>query len=199
VWEGVPIRSAIKTLPFGGEDLTDYMFQLLQEETEFSYCTLKAYRSIVEDVKTCGWTSINYDVIISDVDYDWWQNRYLYFMPDGGRTPVGPQGLKCGEALFQPSLMGQTSKGVHEALFEAIMQCDKSQHSGLLQNLVFVGGSSNSSGFEDRLRGELLARKVEHEIQLNDHFKFTSVTRLTELEVRKTLLNIITSHIHLAL
>jgi actin-related protein len=69
------------------------------------------------------------------------------------------EGYKFGEALFQPSLMGQDgAKGVHELIHSSLQEVDAADGSlfeTCLQNVVTTGGSTAFKNFNERVQLEL--------------------------------------------
>lgn len=94
-------------------------------------------------------------------------------MSDGKHISIGSERTKCPEALFQPSLVGLNSKGLHEVVFESIMKSDETIHEDLFKNIVLSGGSAQFPGLQARLEMELRNLtdfEVNVEIQRNPKF-----------------------------
>ncbi|MEE6497776.1 hypothetical protein FKM82_002844 [Ascaphus truei] len=47
-----------------------------------------------------------------------------YELPDGQVITIGNERFRCPEALFQPSIVGMESGGIHETAYYSIMNCD---------------------------------------------------------------------------
>ncbi|KAM7203400.1 Actin/actin-like protein [Naviculisporaceae sp. PSN 640] len=80
-----------------------------------------------------------------------------YELPDGQVVTVGNERFRAPEALFQPSLIGLESGGVHVTTFNSIMKCDPDVRPDLFGNIVMTGGSSMYPGITDRMQKELTA------------------------------------------
>jgi len=76
-------------------------------------------------------------------------------MPDGQIIRIGSQRFRCTEALFDPSLIGKESNGIHKLLFSAVSDCDIDLRRDLYQNIVLSGGNTMLSGLEQRLSNEM--------------------------------------------
>ena len=63
----------------------------------------------------------------------------------------------CPEALFQPSLLGSDSPGLHQIVYNSIMKCDADIRNELFGHIVLGGGSSKFPGIAERLEKELVA------------------------------------------
>src|SRR5699024_1142831 len=64
--------------------------------------------------------------------------------------------FRCPEALFQPSLLGMESSGIHETTFASIMKCDVDLRKDLYANMVLSGGSTMYPGIQERMQEEIL-------------------------------------------
>ena len=68
---------------------------------------------------------------------------------------LGNERFIVPEALFQPSLLGIESAGIHEAIVTSIAMCDPSIHQDLFCNVVLSGGNTNFRGLAQRLTTEI--------------------------------------------
>jgi actin-related protein len=73
-----------------------------------------------------------------------------YELPDGQVITIGNERFRAPEALFQPSLIGQESAGVHETTYNSIMKCDVDIRKDLYGNIVLSGGTTMYPGIADR-------------------------------------------------
>src|SRR3990167_4268884 len=81
--------------------------------------------------------------------------KCAYELPDGRVIEIGKERFKCGEVLFQPSLLGLEYSGVHESVNTAILNSDNDIRKELYMNIVVSGGSTLFPGFADRLQTEM--------------------------------------------
>jgi actin beta/gamma 1 len=70
-----------------------------------------------------------------------------YELPDGQVITIGNERFRAPEALFQPSVLGLESGGIHVTTFNSIMKCDVDVRKDLYGNIVMVR-SSQISNFE---------------------------------------------------
>ena len=68
---------------------------------------------------------------------------------------VEKERFQCVEALFQPSLVGNSQDGIGELVFNSIMKCDVDIRQALYNNIVLCGGSSLFSGIAERFQKEV--------------------------------------------
>jgi len=77
-----------------------------------------------------------------------------YTMPDGLTLTVGHESVKAPEFLFRPEL-GLTSAGVQGHFATAMSSVPQEQLPELLNNVVLSGGTTLTSGFQQRALWEL--------------------------------------------
>jgi len=91
---------------------------------------------------------------------------------DKGVVEVGDEVLRCGEALFQPSLCSKQSRAVPQLVYDSVSKCEHSVTRKLYSHLVMCGGSTMFPGFEARMKKELGVLLPEG---VNDYLKFAPV------------------------
>lgn len=84
-------------------------------------------------------------------------NEKKYELPDGSLMDVGSERFRAPEILFNPSLIGKESEGIHGMVFSSIRQCDIDIRKALYQNVLLSGGSTRLPGLGERLTKELKA------------------------------------------
>uniref|UniRef100_A0A6B2LHV8 Actin n=1 Tax=Arcella intermedia TaxID=1963864 RepID=A0A6B2LHV8_9EUKA len=139
-------------MDFSGRELTKFMMKLLNERG-YAFQT-DADVEIACDIKeSLGYVALDFDCEFQNVSI-----QKEYELPDGQVVTVGDERFKCGEALFQPSLVGSDCCGVHELLYNSIRKCDFEMSRYILFcNIVLSGGSSMFPGIADRMQKEITA------------------------------------------
>merc|ERR1739845_135387 len=78
-----------------------------------------------------------------------------YELPDGNVVTIGSERFRAPEVLFDPSMVGKESAGVHDLVFTSINTCDIDIRPDLYGNVVMSGGSTMFEGLETRMGKEV--------------------------------------------
>ena len=78
-----------------------------------------------------------------------------YELPTGEVFTVKEERHLCAEPLFQPSLLGIESPGIHELIFNSIINCDQEIQNDMFANIILSGGSMSFPNMAERLKKEL--------------------------------------------
>ncbi|KAG2375091.1 hypothetical protein C9374_010095 [Naegleria lovaniensis] len=173
IFEGFPLYHAIVKSEFGGQDLTNYLRQILEKNRRYdqliNYGTIGGLKTITEIKEKLCYVSQN----IAEEQYNVGVSEYV--LPDRKVIQISHEAYKCPEALFYPKLAGKPSIfGVHEALYHVYDKSDDYVKQILMDNIVLAGGSTMFSGFKQRLVSEFSRVLVEK----------TGSSKITERSVR---------------
>jgi len=149
IYEGFALQHSIVRTDIAGRDVTQYMKLLLRREGRIFKTT--AEFEIIKNIKerTC------YVAMNPLKEENTKTESSSYMLPDGNVIEIGQSRFRAPELLFNPSMIGDESEGVHNVLGYSISKSDTDLRRTLYQNIVLSGGSTLFKGFGDRLVSEI--------------------------------------------
>ena len=151
VYEGHALPHASSSMGLTGGDLTEYLIRSLTERGYFLRTV--ADKEIVRDIKEkLCYVALDFEQAVGEKSSSFHQSFELH---DGQIVTIGGERFRCPEVLFQPSLFGMKSCGIHEKTYNSIMKCDKDLQQDLFSNILLSGGSTMFPGMVERMEKEM--------------------------------------------
>eukprot|EP00026_Physarum_polycephalum_P008355 Phypoly_transcript_08437.p1 GENE.Phypoly_transcript_08437~~Phypoly_transcript_08437.p1 ORF type:complete len:361 (+),score=34.97 Phypoly_transcript_08437:191-1273(+) len=153
IYRGFAVTKGIQRLDLAGRDLTDYLIKILHYRGH-SFET-SAEREIVRDIKEkIGFVTLDYKEDLKKSTISTLLDK-TYVLPDGQVITMSDERFRCPEVLFDPSLCGLESEGIHYMINKSIQKCDTKIHHDLYNNVALSGGSTMFPNISARLQKEL--------------------------------------------
>ena len=153
VFEGYCLPHAVERLDLAGRDLTGHMKTLLTERGITN--DTSAFNEIVRRIKEkLSYVALDYDAELKAASESSAIEK-SYELPDGQVIELGSERFRCGEALFQPSMLGREGDGIHAMVAQTVSKCDLDIRKDLAKNIVLSGGTTMISGIRERLQKEV--------------------------------------------
>jgi actin-related protein len=153
IGEGYAYPHAIIRSDFAGADLSNIFAEHLIKRG-YSFNSF-AEKEIARDIKErFAFVAFDFEQESACFNNSPFPER-KYKLPDGQEIAIGSETFQCPEVLFQPSLIGMKSSGVHEMLVHSVLKCDGNIQKTFFENVVLAGGSTLLRGFVNRLQREL--------------------------------------------
>ncbi|KAL1788173.1 hypothetical protein HispidOSU_014397 [Sigmodon hispidus] len=149
---GYPLALSSTKLDIAGQDLTVYLLKLLSESGNLLVGTadLEYIRDLKE--KHC-YVALDYDMEIAKTSTPSYKKKFQ--LPDGKEVILGQEAFMCSEALFNTSLIGRSSPGIHMQAQQSITSCDHSYWKTLFSHIMVSGGTASLAGLRLRLQREI--------------------------------------------
>ena len=164
IYDGDVIPNAINRLNLAGRDLTHYLTKILNERG-YDFTTTAERENAVKFTSDVHDIVRDFKMRYSYVTLDFEQEMQIADMssrlektcelPDGQVIILGDERFRCPEVLFQPSLIGMESEGLHKTIYNSIMKCDDDIRKDLYANIVLSGGTTMFPGIAERMQKEI--------------------------------------------
>ncbi|XP_029441361.1 actin-like protein 7A [Rhinatrema bivittatum] len=150
IYDGYTMPSITGRVDYGGEDITKYLMNLLNETgNKFT----EEHLQVIEDIKMkCCYASSDLDY---EMDLPLSEYRADLELPDGHLITIGKERFLCSEALFKPSLIGSNQPGLHNLTMTCLNKCDDIFKKTMMNSILLCGGSTMLEGFPGRFQREL--------------------------------------------
>jgi actin-related protein len=181
VYEGHLLPHGLVRMQVSGKDLTDYLLTLLGRRgyNFYNSADIQLVREIKE--RLCFLT-LEFDQEFSQM------NHNMYCEKIGSQmVPFGKDLCMCPEALFQPTKLLELkhhTPGVHEVIFQSVLQCPEWIQNTMWANVVIAGGSTTFKGFSERLQKELTSLVSSSKSSLSAPVQVKAIPHRTHAAVK---------------
>jgi len=149
IHEGRIVSKGVKTVDYGGKDLSEYLrTTLLAEVTRNLWEGEAALREARNIKETLCYVAPEFPP--AEIE-----RNTLYQVSDCTRLDLGDIVVRCPEALFDAKVLAHQGFEIHKLVFNAIITCDPTIWKDLFGNIVLSGGNTLFPGIEVRLKREL--------------------------------------------
>jgi actin-related protein len=121
VYEGHLIQDSSVRLDLGGNDVDLYLKKLMQENSHLS-------------ISDPSLTEVEMNELVRNVKESFGSHTLIpeekkFELPDGRSIQIGKEVGNCLDLMFDPSLVGEKTAGVHKMIQSSIEKCDVDLHS----------------------------------------------------------------------
>ncbi|CAC5424413.1 ACTB_G1 [Mytilus coruscus] len=153
-YDGYALRHAVIKSELAGRDLTDCLHRSLNDRG-YSFSSV-ADREIIRYIKeNLCYVASDFKKEMEKFSTKVSSLEKKFELPDGQVVNIGSERIRCLEPLFQPSIAGIESPGLHETLNYSILKCDEDLRKDLYGNIVLCGETSRTPGIIERMQSEI--------------------------------------------
>ncbi|XP_053665295.1 actin-3-like [Anopheles marshallii] len=141
IYKGTPVREAIRLTELAGCDMIEYLSRALYIRDQ------EMAREIME--KVCAVSADAKKETVKYIDYK---------TSDGAVHTIGEERYRCGDVLFNPSLISPHKvKPLQQQVVESVAICEEIIRKTLYAYIVLAGGPTTLNGFAERMQKEVTA------------------------------------------
>lgn len=161
VYEGYPLPHASAKINFGGENLSELLHTMLQNQMNLKSVKGKLAADRIKE--THGYVCKNYDEEENNMLSE--SRELEYKLPDGSRLKLGSELYKFSESIFRP--IDDTYPNIIQLITDCTSKCDPDISDEVQSNICLAGGTTLMNGYAERLQHELVQKKGSSTFVLN--------------------------------
>jgi actin len=156
VYDGHATPSAVRRMDIAGRDVTEWIMQLLSDETDRPFTT-SSDRELARQFKEKH-CYVAEDFTAERAALESGAKPPAVFdLPDGQKLTVGLTRIGGPEIIFDPSVAEKSADGLPQVVMSSLQECGVDIRRPLMHNIVLSGGTTMFEGFGERLRKEVAA------------------------------------------
>lgn len=155
IYDGYNLPHSVSRMDIAGRKLTDYFRDLIREEG-YNYNKTSEFEIIKKMKESLCYVPLDFAEEESKINKGEIKAKE-YTMPDGSVVTLRNSHIKCTELLFNPSLKGEESQGMHKLTHESINKSDIDIRKDLYKTIILSGGTTLFPGLPERLAKEVKA------------------------------------------
>lgn len=149
IYEGYASPHTIQKLDLGGRHLDEYLNKILFEKG-YEFTTPLELELISEiKEKLCH---VNPDPKSRNKDSEF----KTYLLPDDSVVRLSTERHSIPDAIFDPKRIQIEQDGLHEIVFKSILKSNSDIRTEMFSNIILAGGNTLFSGFQQRLKREII-------------------------------------------
>ncbi|EHB14739.1 Actin-like protein 8 [Heterocephalus glaber] len=153
---GCPLPNSKRTLEFGSEDLSTYLFKSIFKEKYDKHNLSQMDSVAMIQMRKCYVPNSLQEPLDFNQDLSCGSNEEnTFYLPDGSPVELTPLELMAPEMFFHPQVFGLQGPSISQALVDSIESCEVLWQKMLMSHVVPCGGNSLYPGFTERLSQEL--------------------------------------------
>ena len=152
IYEGFAIPNSFEKCDYGGEDVTNYLDDILKNMGYFF--DTSSEKQIVKEIKEkyCWACPSNIsESIMKNNEFE----KENHFLPDGNVIKLGVERIYPAEILYKPEMIGLEYPGFHEMIYNSINNADIELRKKLYENILLSGGNTAIKGTSNKVFSEL--------------------------------------------
>ena len=150
VYEGYPLPHASAKINFGGENLSEILQGMLQNQLKFTN-SIKGRLAADRIKEKHGFVSKNFD------EQENYFSEIKYKLPDETVIKLGSELYKFSETVFRP--LDESYPNIIQLITDCTSKCDPDITDDIQENVCLAGGTTLMNGYADRIQTELIQKK----------------------------------------
>jgi actin-related protein len=176
--DGVLLEESVQRIPFGGQDLTEYMARAVSEgDVPISLLSDSNWHLAGQIKEEVIEVAFDYDAALQNTAEST-ENRGSYVFRDGTPIDFIAHRYRVAEALFKPNLVGREHPSLSKLIIASILKSPIDSRKALYNKIFITGGGANISKLADRLQFEIIRFSPgAHDVNIiiNDHKQYSAL------------------------